>query len=156
MRFEDRPVAKLLTYWRENYGLAMSAHLLVHITGIPWPELREELRTRHGEGFYRMLQCPDIQAPVFYIDWPAPCYFDSLGAVYREVGLLDKVDEQIEVYPPSEGYIGVRNDEGHKAPWFRDVARDRKGTSYDNLLTPNQIMEDLRAAWQRVSAVTEK
>lgn len=151
MSFTDRPVVKLLTHWRENYGLAMTAHLLVTITGMPWSELREELHTEVGGSCYRMLHCPDIGAPVFYVDWPVLVPFDRCGAVALESQLMRKVDEQMEDYPPSEGYVGVRGDQGHKALWFRDVAREKKGTTRF-MVSPEQIMEDLRSVWQRVSA----
>lgn len=162
MGFEvyKRPLARLLYHWREYYGLGLTPHFLVHITGMSWPELAQELRTDYGDDvIYRTLICPDVQAPVFYVDYPFVETGDYAQACVRDYQkhIFEKSERAIQDYPPDQGYVCMRNGAGQTHVSFRNEAKFKKFRhSIEIALTPEIILEDTRRVWQSVSQEIQK
>src|SRR5690349_23679237 len=134
----------------------MTRHLLVHVTGMKWEDIRKEITTPRNDGHYRTLICPDIGSPVIYVDDPFPLYNDSgnSAASRYTAHIIERADTLVALYPPEKGYVGVRMHKGQKRLWFRDTARFGKGWAKEEYTAP-EIFKDLRSHWEEFNGSAE-
>lgn len=137
---------KVLSCWRENFGLSMTPHLLCHVMERSWLEIRAELLAHYSDGFFRVLQCPDIKDVAYYVDYPFPVLMDQRTSVHMNSSHIKYSDRHIKTYPITEGYINSWAGIGLKELKFREKALTNKDRSFNPVFTPEQIIQTLRAA----------
>lgn len=135
---------KVLYRWHENFGLSLTAHMLCHVMQRPWAEIRAELIHEYRNGFFRVIHCPDINDVAYYVDYPIPLTDDARGKVNRYIYHIEYSDNQIQAYPPEEGYVSSSFGTPTKDYKFREKALCGKGKF--PIYTPDQIIETLRGA----------
>lgn len=145
-KLRDTMTGRVLYAWREHFGLSMTAHLLCHVMGRPWSEIRGELTTEYADGFFRTIDCPDIRDIAYYIDYPISMIGDTMNRVTQHMHNVEYSDQKIELYPPEQGYANSWRGEPSKVFMFREKAHTHKNRTQHHSFTSEAIIETLRAA----------